>query len=126
MFSLGVPYVFLPCFYWRKERLQVSLLEASRPNVDVGIYLKTIYLGRFQLYTCRHITEIDAQELYLRIRRTNSNPVISLQVRTTLSEEARKEGIFDTPETMFNFFIERVRANLHIILCMSPVGDPFR
>ncbi|XP_068690064.1 dynein axonemal heavy chain 2-like [Montipora foliosa] len=27
---------------------------------------------------------------------------------------------------MFNFFIERVRSNLHIILCMSPVGDPFR
>ena len=48
------------------------------------------------------------------------------QVRSALSEDARKEGIFDTPETMFNFFIERVRSNLHIILCMSPVGDPFR
>ena len=48
------------------------------------------------------------------------------KVRTALSEEARKEGIFDTPENMFNFFIERVRSNLHIILCMSPVGDPFR
>ena len=52
--------------------------------------------------------------------------VVPLQVRSALSEEARKEGIFDTPETMFNFFIERVRSNLHIILCMSPVGDPFR
>lgn len=52
--------------------------------------------------------------------------VISLQVRTTLADEARKEGIFDTPEIMFNYFIERVRSNLHIILCMSPVGDPFR
>ena len=30
------------------------------------------------------------------------------------------------PETMFNYFIERVRSNLHIILCMSPVGDIFR
>lgn len=48
------------------------------------------------------------------------------EVRSALSEDARKEGIFDTPETMFNFFIERVRSNLHIILCMSPVGDPFR
>ena len=47
-------------------------------------------------------------------------------MRSALSEEAVKEGIVDTPETMFNFFIERVRSNLHIILCMSPVGDPFR
>lgn len=52
--------------------------------------------------------------------------IISPKVRSALSEEARNEGIFDTPETMFNFFIERVRSNLHIILCMSPVGDPFR
>ena len=47
-------------------------------------------------------------------------------MRSALSEEAVKDGIVDTPETMFNFFIERVRSNLHIILCMSPVGDPFR
>jgi dynein heavy chain len=28
--------------------------------------------------------------------------------------------------TMFAFFIERCRENLHIALCMSPVGDAFR
>jgi dynein heavy chain len=27
---------------------------------------------------------------------------------------------------MMNFFINRVRSNLHIILCFSPVGDSFR
>ena len=54
------------------------------------------------------------------------NVVMSLQVRTALAEDARKEGILDMPETMFNYFIERVRSNLHIILCMSPVGDIFR
>lgn len=52
--------------------------------------------------------------------------MMSLQVRTALAEDARKEGILDMPETMFNYFIERVRSNLHIILCMSPVGDIFR
>lgn len=31
-----------------------------------------------------------------------------------------------TTETLYSFFIERVRANLHIILCMSPIGDAFR
>ncbi|XP_053327633.1 dynein axonemal heavy chain 3 [Spea bombifrons] len=41
---------------------------------------------------------------------------------------ARTEGrkIEATPMAMYNFFIERVRANLHIVLAMSPIGDAFR
>lgn len=31
-----------------------------------------------------------------------------------------------TTEAMYAFLIERVRANLHIVLCMSPIGDNFR
>lgn len=31
----------------------------------------------------------------------------------------------DTPENLVRYFIERVRANLHIILCMSPVSSKF-
>lgn len=34
-------------------------------------------------------------------------------------EDQSRDGIF-------GFFINRVRANLHIVLCMSPVGDAFR
>ncbi|KAH0504188.1 Dynein heavy chain 3, axonemal [Microtus ochrogaster] len=41
---------------------------------------------------------------------------------------ARTEGekIEVTPLSMYNFFIERVRKNLHIVLAMSPIGDAFR
>ncbi|XP_051969464.1 dynein axonemal heavy chain 3 [Xyrauchen texanus] len=38
--------------------------------------------------------------------------------------EGRKMDI--TPLSMYNFFIDRVKANLHIVLAMSPIGEGFR
>ena len=29
-------------------------------------------------------------------------------------------------QELWSFFVERTRANLHIVLCMSPIGDSFR
>ncbi|XP_041823849.1 dynein heavy chain 5, axonemal [Melanotaenia boesemani] len=31
-----------------------------------------------------------------------------------------------TSENLYNFFLSRVRSNLHIVLCFSPVGEKFR
>ncbi|XP_038058161.1 dynein heavy chain 6, axonemal-like isoform X2 [Patiria miniata] len=40
---------------------------------------------------------------------------------------AKEAGIPEgNRDEIFNFFINRVRQNLHIVLCMSPVGDAFR
>ncbi|XP_021267492.1 dynein heavy chain 3, axonemal isoform X1 [Numida meleagris] len=36
------------------------------------------------------------------------------------------EKVEPTPLAMYNFFIERVKKNLHIVLAMSPIGDAFR
>lgn len=49
-----------------------------------------------------------------------------LQVRNALADEVKKAGIEDTPQSVFAFLIDRVRNNLHVVLCMSPVGEPFR
>ena len=52
--------------------------------------------------------------------------ITSSQVRQALATAAKKDGIQDTPDSMFAYLVERVRNNLHVILCMSPVGEPFR
>lgn len=44
-------------------------------------------------------------------------------VRPAAKEAGIAEGSRDT---IYEFFIQRVRANLHLSLCMSPVGDAFR
>jgi dynein heavy chain len=31
-----------------------------------------------------------------------------------------------TPAQLYNLFLDMVRSNLHIVLCMSPIGDAFR
>ncbi|KAM9717113.1 dynein axonemal heavy chain 2 [Menidia menidia] len=49
-----------------------------------------------------------------------------VEVCNALSESARKDNVMETPESLFTYLIERVRNNLHIVLCMSPVGEPFR
>ncbi|KPA85080.1 putative dynein heavy chain [Leptomonas pyrrhocoris] len=41
------------------------------------------------------------------------------------ADAAQQQGI-TSREEVYNFFIGRVRDNMHIALCMSPVGDQFR
>ncbi|XP_050296141.1 dynein axonemal heavy chain 2 isoform X2 [Anthonomus grandis grandis] len=47
-------------------------------------------------------------------------------VKNKLESAANKAGIMHTNEAMYELLITRVRANLHIVLCMSPIGDAFR
>ncbi|KAK9866454.1 hypothetical protein WJX84_011662 [Apatococcus fuscideae] len=40
--------------------------------------------------------------------------------------EVKASGLIDTPENCWDFFIDKVRKYLHVVLCFSPVGDKFR
>ena len=44
----------------------------------------------------------------------------------TVRSAVKGEGIADTKENCMTFFYNRVRRNLHMSLCFSPVGDGFR
>lgn len=47
-------------------------------------------------------------------------------MKNQLEAAAKKAGIVPTNEAMYEFLISRVRENLHIVLCMSPIGEAFR
>lgn len=53
-------------------------------------------------------------------------PCASVQIQSQIIEQARVEQIPESSDSLFAYLIERVRNNLHIVLCLSPVGDPFR
>ncbi len=38
---------------------------------------------------------------------------------------SKQAGAGETPDQLYNFFLSRVKANLHVILCISPAGDAF-
>lgn len=44
----------------------------------------------------------------------------------TVRAAVKGEGMVDTKENCWKFFLDRVRRNLHMSLCFSPVGDDFR
>eukprot|EP00754_Rhynchopus_humris_P030089 Rhum_TRINITY_DN15257_c1_g1::Rhum_TRINITY_DN15257_c1_g1_i3::g.146501::m.146501/K10408/DNAH; dynein heavy chain, axonemal len=46
-------------------------------------------------------------------------------IRVTAKKEAGKE-FQDTGDWLWRYFVNKVRSNLHFVLCMSPVGDKFR
>ena len=39
--------------------------------------------------------------------------------------KAQAPGVLDTWENLYAFFLNRVRDNLHMVLCFSPVGEKF-
>ena len=43
-----------------------------------------------------------------------------------IRNEAKSAGYLDTPDQLFEFYLNKVRMNLHVGLCFSPVGEAFR
>ena len=47
-------------------------------------------------------------------------------IRESVRNDVRAAGLPELNDVLWSFFVERVRANLHISICMSPIGEGFR
>ena len=52
--------------------------------------------------------------------------IISIASDMRAAMKKARPQTLDTIENLWKFFIDRVKDNLHIVLCFSPVGDKFR
>ncbi len=48
------------------------------------------------------------------------------QIVNSVRNDAKSKGVPDSREALIEYFIAQVRANLHVVLCFSPVGEAFR
>ncbi|KAJ3368393.1 Dynein heavy chain 1, axonemal [Kappamyces sp. JEL0680] len=48
------------------------------------------------------------------------------RILNTMRPIAQEIGIVPTRENLFSHYLQRVKSNLHMIICMSPIGDAFR
>lgn len=48
------------------------------------------------------------------------------EIASNMVNETKQAGLKETPENCYNFFIEKVRRNLKMVLCFSPVGSTLK
>ena len=83
-------------------------------------FLISIYCT--DIWGCHYLWSIMASSFYKSICKT----LYCLSCFNIVPYFLQGKKIEATPLSMYNFFIERVRSNLHICLAMSPIGDAFR
>jgi dynein heavy chain len=87
---------------------------------------KTVFL-----FTDAHVVEEGFLELINNVLASGMVPALYAEdekdgLVNAVRDDVAKAGIVETKENCWNFFIDRCRDNLHVVLAMSPVGDNLR
>jgi dynein heavy chain len=104
---------------WKEDLKKVLFLAGIEGKPLVFLYTDTQIISESYLEDVNNILNGgDVPNLY-----TNDEmEKIMLAMRPIASER----GILQTKESLFSLYLKRVKSNLHLIICMSPIGDAFR
>ncbi|XP_053425879.1 dynein axonemal heavy chain 2 isoform X5 [Nycticebus coucang] len=110
--------------YYRKQEFRDDIKRLYR---QAGVELKTMSF----LFVDTQIADESFLEDINNILSSGEVPNLYKsdefeEIQSQIIEQARAEQVPESSDSLFAYLIERVRNNLHIVLCLSPVGDPFR
>jgi dynein heavy chain len=103
-----------------KEDLQKFYLDAGVKNLGT-LFLFTdsqITNERFLVYLNDLLASGNIPDLYQMDERD--------EIINSCTKACKAAGLIPEPDIVWDFFLSRIRANLHMSLCFSPVGDAFR
>jgi dynein heavy chain len=83
------------------------------------------------LFTDAHVAEEGFLESLNNILTTGLVPALFAQdekdqLSNTVRDEVRAAGLDETPAVMWDYFVQKARDNLHVVLAMSPSGETLR
>jgi dynein heavy chain len=129
--SLTKLATFTACY----EIFTISLIRGYKES-DFREDLRNLYklvLGKPQtfLFTDSHVAEEGFLELINNILTIGMVPALFPEEEKDgligpLDDEMRKQKLPETKEFRWNYFVNKCRENMHIILAMSPAGDTLR
>ncbi|KAK3274277.1 hypothetical protein CYMTET_17534, partial [Cymbomonas tetramitiformis] len=103
-----------------REELKRMYLRAGQKEDDLCLLITDSQISdeKFLVYLNDFLSCGDIPDLF--------NSEERQKVVDSLRAAAKAAGVVDTPENCWEFFIQRVRAHLHLAMCFSPVGSNFR
>ncbi|VVD00553.1 unnamed protein product [Leptidea sinapis] len=116
----------------------VLFKDAIEHIVRIVVCTKTYGVKDFRedlkvLYTncgvdCKKTTFIfcDTQIVEETFTEIINNLLSSGEIKQALEKPMKAANIMQTAESVYLFLVDRVRANMHIVLCFSPIGDDYR
>ena len=103
-----------------KEELRAMYIASGVKGVQTVFLITDSQIVReeFLVYINGMLTSGWIPDLFLKEDMDN--------ILGSIANDARAEGIPDNTESRTNYFVSRVKKNLHLALAFSPVGDTFR
>jgi dynein heavy chain, axonemal len=117
------------------EMFQITLKRGYKEE-DFREELKSLYgvvlqKPRTFMFTDAHVVNEGFLELINNILTIGMVPALFPEeekdgLKMQVDEEIRKRKLPETKEFAWEYFVNKARSNLHIVLCMSPAGESLR